>query len=205
MGDVVLDRRPRGLCLKPFEHGDEALEIGRGQVAHRFRCTVEEIINGGAEAVGARRVQLGAQEAPVHPAFREVPPSLASSAAMFIAPGSPRENSYIESISGKLREELLNGQLFLPLGETQMLTEHWRREYNHPRPHSSLVGPPAPETLVWPDCLQADHAPAALTREPAPALSWEVDQRMGSGQERADGAQRADRRRAAARERRDAS
>jgi transposase InsO family protein len=67
---------------------------------------------------------------------------------LFIEPGSPWENGYIESFNGKLRDELLNGEIFTTLQEAKMLTEIWRREYNQVRPHSSLgYKPPAPETV----------------------------------------------------------
>jgi hypothetical protein len=62
--------------------------------------------------------------------------------------GSPWENGYNESFNGKLRDELLNGEIFYSLKEVQILTEQWRREYNTIRPHSSLgYRPPAPETI----------------------------------------------------------
>ena len=70
---------------------------------------------------------------------------------LFIAPGSPWENGYVESLIGKLRDELLNGEIFYTLREAQVLIEGWRREYNQVRPHSSLgYRPPAPEALEWP-------------------------------------------------------
>ena len=65
---------------------------------------------------------------------------------LFIEPGSPWENGYIESFNGKLRDELLNGEIFETLQEAKVLIESWRRDYNRPRPHSSLgYKPPAPE------------------------------------------------------------
>ncbi len=65
-----------------------------------------------------------------------------------IEPGSPWENGYVESFNGKLRDELLNGELFYTLQEAQILIERWRREYNEIRPHSSLgYQPPAPEAV----------------------------------------------------------
>ena len=68
---------------------------------------------------------------------------------LFIEPGSPWENGYIESFNGKLRDELLNGEIFMTLFEAQVLTEDWRKEYNHIRPHSSLgYRPPVPETIM---------------------------------------------------------
>ena len=91
---------------------------------------------------------------------------------LFIEPGSPWENGYVESFNGKLRDELLNGELFFTLKEAQILTQQWRREYNHVRPHSSLGGrPPAPETIIWPGFSLQDFAPPTFTREPALALS----------------------------------
>jgi putative transposase len=68
---------------------------------------------------------------------------------LFIEPGSPWENGYIESFNGKLRDELLNREIFTTLEEAKVLIEQWRREYNQVRPHSSLgYRPPAPETLL---------------------------------------------------------
>ena len=57
---------------------------------------------------------------------------------LFIAPGSPWENGYVESFNGKLRDELLNGELFLSLEEARWIIDRWRLDYNHHRPHSSL-------------------------------------------------------------------
>jgi len=66
---------------------------------------------------------------------------------LYIEPGSPWENGYIESFNGKLRDELLNVEIFDTLKEAQVLTEWWRKSYNTIRPHSSLgYRPPAPES-----------------------------------------------------------
>ena len=65
---------------------------------------------------------------------------------LYIAPGSPWENGYCESFNGKLRNELLNGEIFYTLREAQVLIEQWRQHYNRVRPHSALgYRPPAPE------------------------------------------------------------
>ena len=65
---------------------------------------------------------------------------------LYIEPGSPWENGYIESFNGKLRDELLNLEIFDTLKEAQVLSEWWRKSYNTIRPHSSLgYRPPAPE------------------------------------------------------------
>lgn len=66
---------------------------------------------------------------------------------LFIAPGSPWENGYNESFNGKLRDELLEREIFYTLYEAKVLIENWRIHYNTIRPHSSLgYKPPAPET-----------------------------------------------------------
>ena len=57
---------------------------------------------------------------------------------LFIAPGSPWENGYVESFNGKLRDELLNGEFFLSLAEARWVIDRWRLDYNHRRPHSTL-------------------------------------------------------------------
>jgi transposase InsO family protein len=68
---------------------------------------------------------------------------------LFIEPGSPWENGYNESFNGKLRDELLNGEIFYSLKEVQILTERWRQEYNTIRPHGSLgYRPPVPEAIM---------------------------------------------------------
>jgi len=68
---------------------------------------------------------------------------------LYIEPGSPWENGYNESFNGKLRDELLNGEIFYSLREAQVLIEQWRRHYNRIRPHSALgYRPPAPQTIV---------------------------------------------------------
>jgi transposase InsO family protein len=70
---------------------------------------------------------------------------------LFITPASPWENGYIESFNGKLRDELLDREIFYTLGEAKVLIERWRWEYNTFRPHSALgYRPPAPEAVLWP-------------------------------------------------------
>jgi len=68
---------------------------------------------------------------------------------LFIEPGSPWENGYVESFNGKMRDELLDGELFYTLKEAQILIEGWRYTYNHVRPHSALgYRPPSPVTIL---------------------------------------------------------
>ena len=67
---------------------------------------------------------------------------------LYIEPGSPWENGYIESFNGKLRDELLNREIFDTLFEAKVLVGRWKEEYNTVRPHSSLnYRPPAPEAI----------------------------------------------------------
>ena len=67
---------------------------------------------------------------------------------LVIEPGSPWENGYVESFNGKLRDELLDREIFYTVTEAKILIERWRREYNTVRPHSALgYRPPAPEAV----------------------------------------------------------
>ena len=82
---------------------------------------------------------------------------------LYIEPGSPWENGYNESFNSKLRDELLNGEIFTTLREAQVLIERWRQHYNTVRPHSSLgYRPPVPETILPPafDLSYASLRPA---------------------------------------------
>jgi putative transposase len=68
---------------------------------------------------------------------------------LFIERGSPWENGYIESFNGKMRDEILNREIFITLEEAKVLIEQWRKEYNQTRPHSALkYQPPAPEAIL---------------------------------------------------------
>jgi len=75
---------------------------------------------------------------------------------LYIEPGSPWENGYVESFNGKLRDELLDREIFYTLQEVQILTEQYRQTYNRIRPHSSLgYRTPAPETILLGDPVPA--------------------------------------------------
>jgi len=68
---------------------------------------------------------------------------------LFIEPGNPWENGYIESFNSKLRNELLNREVFITLAEAKVLIKQRRQDYNHFRLHSSLgYRPPAPEVIM---------------------------------------------------------
>ena len=74
-------------------------------------------------------------------------------------------NGYVESFNGKLRDELINREVFTTLLEAKMLIENWRRDYNEVRSHSSLgYRPPAPEAI------QPALTPAPLTQKVVSSL-----------------------------------
>jgi putative transposase len=75
----------------------------------------------------------------------------------YIEKGSPWENGYVESFNARLRDELLNGEVFHTVAEARVLIERWRPHYNEKRPHSSLgYRPPAPEVVPFaPPCRVA--------------------------------------------------
>ena len=103
---------------------------------------------------------------------------------LYIEPGSPWENGYNESFNGKLRDELLNRELFYSLAEARYLIECWRRHYNQIRPHSSLgYRPPAPAAIcpcqrpTLPEML--DHQPGSGHEvEPAWSADVQVDRHI---------------------------
>jgi transposase InsO family protein len=96
----------------------------------------------------------------------------------YIEPGSAWENGYCASFNSKLRDELLNGEVFFSLAEAQVLIEAWRRRYNTVRPHSSLgYRPPAPETIVPRSGSIAPWASApavGAARSPTPTMASEI-------------------------------
>jgi transposase InsO family protein len=84
----------------------------------------------------------------------------------YIAPGSPWENGYVESFNARMRDELLNGEIFYSLREAQIIIESWRIHYNTRRPHASLgYRPPAPEVFV-PAMAAWPNKPAAVAQRP---------------------------------------
>ena len=85
----------------------------------------------------------------------------------YIERGSPWENGYVESFNGRLRDELLNGEIFTTLREAQIVIEAWRQHYNRVRPHSSLgYKPPAPEIVAWPASPAVESARPAIAQSP---------------------------------------
>jgi putative transposase len=105
----------------------------------------------------------------------------------YIEKASPWENGYVESFNGKLRDELLKGEVFNTLREAQVLIEEWRRHYNRVRPHSSLgYRPPAPETVPSarsPSSLAAGAGAAAIAHQnSARTTRWGLVRRTSPAQ-----------------------
>ena len=149
--DFVFDRTHNGRALKLLTMVDEytreslAVEVDR-------RLTSQDVLRVLARLMlehGAPRY-IRSDNGPefVAKAVREWLSRL-NVGTLFIEPGSPWENGYIESFNGKLRDELLNGEIFYTLHEARVLIEMWRRHYNQVRLHSSLGHrPPAPEAVL---------------------------------------------------------
>lgn len=90
---------------------------------------------------------------------------------LYIAPGSPWENGYVESFHGRLRDELLNAELFSDVREARALADRWRNEYNHRRPHSALgYVPPARFAATRIGATPLRLAPLASAPRPRPAM-----------------------------------
>jgi putative transposase len=95
----------------------------------------------------------------------------------YITPGSPWENGFIESFNARLRDELLDGEIFYTLREAEIVIESWRRHYNTVRPHASIgYRAPAPEVFVpalaaWPAAPPRPAPPAMLPLAPRPTLN----------------------------------
>jgi transposase InsO family protein len=98
----------------------------------------------------------------------------------YIEKGSPWENGYVGSSDARLRDELLNGEVFHSLRGAQVVIESWRRHYNTARPHASLgcrppARPPAPEVVLpafaaWPAAPRPPTPPTTQTVAPRPML-----------------------------------
>ena len=87
----------------------------------------------------------------------------------YIAPGSPWENGFVESFNARLRDELLDGEIFYSLAEAKVVIESWRRHFNTVRPHGSLgFRPPAPEVFVPTNVARATPP---NQKAPSPALA----------------------------------
>ena len=103
---------------------------------------------------------------------------------LFIAKGSPWENGYVESFNGKLRDELLNRELFLSLQEACWVIDRWRLDYNHYRIHTAL-NYQTPAAYAAALCSSSFGYASASRTQPSyltPILSLRLVQRRGVGQ-----------------------
>ncbi len=138
--DFVADRTEDGRQLKLLVVIDEftreclALEVGRTFTARQVQLTLQYLF-----AVRGRPEHIRSDNGPEFVA-KEIQRWLgrASVGTLHIGKASPWENGYVESFNGKLRDELLNRELFLSLAEARYVVDEWRLEYNHRRPHSSI-------------------------------------------------------------------
>jgi len=117
--------------------------------------------------------------------------AVAGAKTAYIERGSPWENGYIESFNARLRDELLNGEIFNTLREAQIVTESWRRHCNTIRPHASIgYKPSAPEVFVpafaaWPAALRKPAPPAHAGATANLKLSFHLDHTAGADHYRA--------------------
>jgi len=138
--DFLVDRTEDGRQLKLLTVIDEytreclAIEVARSFTADDVVGVLEYLF-----AVRDRPAHLRSDNGPefVAQAVRSWL-TRADVKTLFIAKGSPWENGYVESFNGKLRDELLNRELFLSLEEARWVIDRWRLDYNHHRPHSAL-------------------------------------------------------------------
>jgi len=138
--DFVFDRTANGRTLKWLSIVDEhtreclALEVGR-------RMTSDDVLDVLRDLFVVRGVprHVRSDNGPefIARAIRRFL-SGAGVEALYIEPGSPWQNGYAESFHSRLRDELLNAELFANVAEAQALAAAWRNTYNHRRPHSSL-------------------------------------------------------------------
>jgi putative transposase len=138
--DFIHDRTSDGRALKWLTLVDEytreclALEVRRGMTAK----AVTEVLAGVVRARGAP-AHIRSDNGPEFIAeVIRVWVSQVGIETLYIEPGSPWENGYAESFNSKVRDELLNAEIFSSLLEAGVLGKAWKQEYNHVRPHSSL-------------------------------------------------------------------
>ena len=138
--DFLTDRTEDGRQLRLLAVIDEytreclAIEVGHSFTAH--------------DVIGVLQYLFAVRGAPQHIRSDNGPEFVAKAVCrwlekadvktLFVAKGSPWENGYVESFNGTLRDELLNGDIFLSMEEVRWVIDRWRLDYNHHRIHSSL-------------------------------------------------------------------
>lgn len=138
--DFIFDRTENGRTLKWLAVVDEYTRECLALVPAR-RLRAEDVIDVLAELVAVRGVpqHLRSDNGPefIASALRRWLERVGTQTA-YIAPGSPWENGYAESFNARLRDELLDVQVFANLAEAKLFAERWQLDYNHRRPHSAL-------------------------------------------------------------------
>ncbi len=138
--DFLHDRTADGGALKWFTLVDEytreclALEVRRGMTARAVNAVLAGVVR---ERGAPRHIRSDNGPEFIAKAIRAWMTG-AGLETLYIAPGAPWENGYAESFNSKVRDELLNAEVFGSLREAQVLGKAWKHEYNHVRPHSSL-------------------------------------------------------------------
>jgi putative transposase len=138
--DFLADRTEDGRPLKRLVVIDEftreclAIEVGRTFTSRDVMLTLQYLL-----AVRGTPQHVRSDNGPEFIA-REIQRWLKQAAVgtLYIQKASPWENGYVESFNGKLRDELLDRELFLSVAEARYVLDEWRLEYNHRRPHSGL-------------------------------------------------------------------
>jgi putative transposase len=163
--DFIHDRDERDRPLKWLSVVDEftrecvALEVERGMTSRDVVSVLIDLFTSRGVPAHIRSDNGGEF---IAGAIRRLA-ELTGMAMLYIAPGSPWENAYAESFHGRLRDELLNTEVFADVREARALAASWCQEYNHHRPHSSLgYVPPAvfAATLAGPAVGAAPLPPA---------------------------------------------
>jgi putative transposase len=147
--DQTADGRPLRLVNVLDEHTREALVMhaGRSMSADQTVAELEALIAARGRAPRFLRVDNG-PELTSH-ALRDWC-RFAGARTVFIEPGAPWQNPFVESFHARVRDELLNVEQFTCLAEAQVLIEDWREDYNCRRPHSSLgMRTPAAFAAAW--------------------------------------------------------
>lgn len=172
--DFIHDTDQRGRPLKWLSVVDEftrecaALEVNRSMTA---RGVAEVLIDLFTTRGVPRHIRCDNGPEFIARTIRRLA-DLTGVQTLYIAPGSPWENGYAESFHSRLRDELLNAEVFADVRDAKALAAAWQQEYNHRRPHSSLgYQPPAAFASA---CRQAPPLGlAALALTPSPACTRE--------------------------------
>lgn len=169
--DFIHDRDDRGRPLKWLSVVDEytrecvALEVNRGMTAAEVAGVLIDLFASRAVPEHLRSDNGGEFIARTIRRLAD----LTGVEHLYIAPGSPWENGFAESFHGRLRDELLNAEVFIDVRDAKALARKWRTEYNHHRPHSSLgYVPPAvfAATLAGPPVGASPLPPARPASNP---------------------------------------